>query len=184
MGWYGKLRRARQESLAKSGTGAYGVRAMEGPLFMDAVITPHRSLTPRGAVMLIGAVTLFDAGMAAVFVAVGAAPIPIFFAIGLFAMVIALIASHRASQRRECIQVSAAEVRVVEQERGGEQLVWVSPTAFTRVSFSDGEDHDETALRLHLSDKAHPVAQALTRRERREFARALEAALQRARAGF
>jgi len=173
-----------KEMLAKPGRGAYGGRAMESPLFMDAVITPHRSLTPRGAVALIGAVTVFDSAMAVIFVAMGAAPIPIFLGIGLFAMVIALIVSDRAAMRRERILISAAEVRVVKQERGAEQLVWVSPTAFTRVSFSDGEDDDEAALRLHLSDRALPVAQALSRPERREFARALEAAIRRARDGF
>jgi uncharacterized membrane protein len=172
-----------KEMLANSGRGAYGGQVMEGPLFMDAVITPHRSLTPRGAMALIGAVTVFDTAMAVIFVAMGAAPIPIFLGIGLFAMVVALVVSNRAATRRERILVSAAEVRVVKEERGAEQLVWVSPTAFTRVSLSDAED-DEAALHLHLSDHALPVAQALSRRERREFAQALEAAIRRARAGF
>ena len=173
-----------KETLAKSGHGAYGGRAMQGPLFMDAVITPHRSLTPRGAMALIGAVTVFDAAMAAIFVAMGAAPIPIFLGIGLFAMVIALVVSNRIAMRRERILVSAAEVRVVKEERGAEQLVWVSPTAFTRVSLSESEDDDEAALHLHLSGRALPVAQALSRRERREFAQALEAAIRRARTGL
>jgi len=173
-----------KETLAKSRHGAYGGQAMQGPLFMDAVITPHRSLTPRGAMALIGAVTVFDAAMAVIFVAMGAAPIPIFLGIGLFAMVIALIVSNRTAMRRERILVSAVEVRVVKEERGAEQLVWVSPTAFTRVSLSDGEDDDEAALHLHLSDRALPVAQALSRRERLEFAQALEAAIRRAKAGF
>jgi uncharacterized membrane protein len=149
---------------------------------MDAVITPHRSLTPRGAMALIGALTVFDTAMAVIFLAIGAAPIPIFLGIGLFAMVIALVVGNRAAMRRERILVSAAEVRVVKQERGAERLVWVSPTAFTRISVSHGDD--EAALRLHLSDRALPVAQALSRRERLEFARALEAAIRRAKAGY
>jgi uncharacterized membrane protein len=171
-----------KETLAKRTSGAYAAQPMQGPLFMDAVITPHRSLTPRGAMALIGAVTFFDAAMALMFVAIGAAPIPIFLGIGLFAMIVALVVSNRAAMRRERILVSAAEVRVVTQVRGAEQLVWVSPTAFTRVSLADGDD--ETSLRLHLSDRALPVAQALSRRERREFARALEAAIRRARVTF
>jgi uncharacterized membrane protein len=169
--------------LAKSKRRPYGVQPMQGPLFMDAVITPHRSLTPRGAMALIGVVTLFDALMAMVFVAIGAAPIPIFLGVGLFAMAVALAVSHRAAMRRERIVVSAAEVRVVSEERGAERLVWVSPTAFTRVSLSDADDNDAALLRLHLSDRALPVAQALSRPERREFARALESAIRRARAG-
>ncbi len=44
---------------------------MDGPLFMDAVITPHRSLSNRGAVVLISVVTAFDALLAVIFVAIG-----------------------------------------------------------------------------------------------------------------
>jgi uncharacterized membrane protein len=172
-----------KRALAKPEGGAYVGPVMQGPLFMDAVITPHRSLTPRGAMALIGAVTAFDTALAIIFVALGAAPIPIFLGIGLFAMIVALVVSNRAATRRERILVSAAEVRVLKQDRGGEQVVWVSPTAFTRVTFSAADD-DEDALRIHLSDRALPVAQALSRRERTEFARALENAIRRARAGF
>jgi uncharacterized membrane protein len=168
--------------LAKGGPGAYCAGAMDGPLFMDAIITPHRSLSSRGVVVLIGVVTAFDALMAVIFVAMGAAPIPIFLGIGLFAVIVALVASNRAAMRRERILVSAAEVRVLKEDRGAQELVWVSPTAFTRVSLAD-EDDDESALHLHLSDRALPVAQALSRRERRDFARALERAIWRARVG-
>jgi uncharacterized membrane protein len=169
-------------ALANNARGAYGGMAMDGPLFMDAVITPHRSLTSRGVVVLIGVVTAFDAVMAVVFVGVGAAPIPIFLGIGLLAVILALVASNRAALRQERIQVTPSEVRVVKEARGVAQIVWVSPTAFTRVSLAD-EDDDESALHLHLSDRALPVAGALSRGERRAFARALETAIRRARLG-
>lgn len=149
---------------------------------MDAVITPHRSLTPRGVMVLVGVVTAFDALMAIIFVAIGAAPIPIFLGIGLLAVIIALIVNQRAAARCERVLVSAAEVRVVQEDRGAERLVWVSPTAFTRVSLSETDGSDRSALRLHLSDRTLSVAEALSRRERREFARALESAIRRAKA--
>ena len=148
---------------------------------MDAEITPHRSLSQRGAMTLIGAITAFDALLAIIFVKMGAAPIPIFLGVGLFALIVALTLSHRAGMRRERIQVTAAEIRVVKQVRGAEELVWVSPTAFTRLTFSP--DEDEAALKLHLSDRTLCVARDLSRRERGEFARAFEAALRRARNG-
>lgn len=154
---------------------------MDSPLFMDAVITPHRSLSNRGVMVLIGVVTAFDALLAVIFVAIGAAPIPIFLGIGLFAVIVALIVSNRAAMRRERVLVSAEEVRVVKEQHGAQHLVWVSPTAFTRVSLADDDADDECALHLRLSDRAHPVAQALTPRERRDFAKALDRAIWRAR---
>ena len=156
---------------------------MDGPLFMDAVITPNRSLSARGLVTLILAMTALDAGLAALFVAMGAAPIPIFMGVGLIAAVVALVASHRAAARRERIQVTAAEVRVTLETRRGAQTVWTSPTAFTRVSLAGKEDDDEGGLHLRLSDRELAVARALSRRERRDFANALERAIARARLG-
>ena len=156
---------------------------MDGPLFMDAVITPNRSLSARGLVALILAMTALDAGMAALFMAMGAAPIPIFMGVGLIAAVVALVASHRAAARRERIQVTAAEVRVTLETRRGAQTVWTSPTAFTRVSLAGEEDDDEGGLHLRLSDRELAVARALSRRERRDFANALERAIARARLG-
>jgi uncharacterized membrane protein len=168
--------------LAKRRDGAYGRAAMDGPLFMDAVITPNRSLTARGLVVLILVMTAVDAGMATLFVAIGAAPIPIFMGVGLVAAVVALVASRRAAARRERIQVTAAEVRVVLESARGAQTIWTSPTAFTRVSLAGG-DEDDSRLHLHLSDRELAVARALSRRERRDFANALEGAIARARLG-
>ncbi|MEO8927388.1 MAG: DUF2244 domain-containing protein [Caulobacteraceae bacterium] len=156
--------------------------AMDAPLFMDAVITPNRSLTSRGLVVLILTMTALDGALAALFVAMGAAPIPIFLGVGLIAAVVALVASHRAAARRERIQVSAAEVRVTVESRRGAETVWTSPTAFTRVSLA-GEDDDESRLHLRLSDRELAVARSLSRRERRDFAAALERAIERARSG-
>ncbi|MGI9169845.1 MAG: DUF2244 domain-containing protein [Caulobacteraceae bacterium] len=156
---------------------------MDGPLFMDAVITPNRSLSARGLVTLILAMTALDAGLATLFVALGAAPIPIFIGVGLVATAVALIAGQRAAARRERIQVTAAEVRVTMETRRGAQTVWTSPTAFTRVALAGDEGDDESRLNLRLSDRELAVARALSRRERRDFARALERAIARARSG-
>lgn len=156
---------------------------MDGPLFMDAVITPNRSLSARGLVTLILVMTALDAALATLFVAVGAAPIPIFIGVGLIAAVAALVASHRAAARRERIQVTAAEVRVTMESRRGAQTVWTSPTAFTRVLLAGADDDDEGRLHLRLSDRELAVARALSRRERRAFATALERAITRARSG-
>jgi uncharacterized membrane protein len=155
---------------------------MDDPLFMDAVITPNRSLSARGLVALIVTMTVLDAALASLFVTMGATPIPIFMGVALVAALVALVASHRAAARRERIQVTAAEVRVTLESRLGARTVWTSPTAFTRVFLAGGED-DEAGLHLRLSNRDLAVARALSRRERRDFARALERAIERARLG-
>ena len=155
---------------------------MDGPYYMDAVITPHRSLSRRGFIILISVLTAINSLTAVVFVLLHAAPVPLFLGLDVIALIVALIASGRAVRNRERVQVTAAEVRVVRETPKGAETVWLSPTAFTRVTLV-GEDEDDQDLQLRLSDRGVAVARALTRSERRDFAVALERAIRRARAG-
>jgi uncharacterized membrane protein len=77
------------------------------------------------------------------------------------------------------VQVSAAEVKVTHEAGEQVRVVWESPTAFTRVTTERDEDNRCTALRLALSGKQTAVADALSPRERGEFAKALEDAIWR-----
>ena len=153
---------------------------MDGPYFMDAVITPHRSLSSRGFIVLIGVLTAINATSAGFFVLLGAGPVPIFLGLDLLAVIVAFTASNRMARRQERIQVTAAEVRVTLHSPKGEQTVWVSPTAFTWVALI-GTAGDAEDLRLRLSDRELRVARALSRPERLAFAKALDTAIWRAR---
>jgi uncharacterized membrane protein len=155
---------------------------MDEPYYMDAVITPHRSLSRRGFIVLISVLTAINAASALVFMALHAAPIPLFLGLDVVALVVALSASRRAARRLERVQVTASEVRVMCETPKGAETVWLSPTAFTRVALM-GEDDDDMDLQLRLSDRGVAVARALSRSERRDFAVALERAIRRARAG-
>lgn len=154
--------------------------AVHQPFYMDAVITPHRSLSRRGFIALIGVLTAINCITAGVFLAMGAAPVPAFLGLDLVAVIAALVASNRAADRKERVQVTAAEVRVMLETRKGVETLWISPTAFTQVALN-GEAEDETDLRLVLSGREHAVARALGRAERLEFAQALDRAIWRAR---
>jgi uncharacterized membrane protein len=155
---------------------------MDEPFFMDAVITPHRSMSSRGVIVLIGVLTTINAVSAAFFVMIGAGPIPIFLGLDLLAVIIAFRVSRRASRRQERIRVTASEVRVIQASPRGEETVWVSPTVFTRVAMV-GDASDADFLRLRLSDRELRVAGDLSRPERLAFAKALDVALWRARSG-
>jgi uncharacterized membrane protein len=155
---------------------------MDGPLYMDAVITPNRSLSRRGFIILISVLTAINVVTASVFVALGAGPVPIFLALDVLAVAIAFAVSRRAARRVERIQVSAREVRVLTQTPSGAHTIWSSPTAFTRVALI-GEAEDETDLRLRLSGRELAVARSLSRRERLDFSAALDGAIVRARTG-
>ena len=173
---------AAADSLAKAVRDAYFHPQMDGPYFMDAVITPHRSLSSRGFIILICAMTAINLVSATFFMVIGAGPVPLFLGLDLVAVIVAFAVSNRAAARQERIQVTAAEVRVVLQSPRGARTVWVSPTAFTRVVLA-GTPGEEDDLHLRLSDRQLRVAAALSRPERLHFARALDTAIWRARTG-
>jgi uncharacterized membrane protein len=153
---------------------------MLGQTYMDAVITPHRSLSERGFIILITVVTLANCGSAAVFVYLGATLVPIFMAFDVLAVVVAFLVSFSAARRIERVTITARDVVVTHEAPNWRRVVWESPTAFTRVAV-ETEDDRTVGLRLALSGKDVAVAQALSPRERGEFAKALENAIWEAR---
>ena len=80
----------------------------------------------------------------------------------------------------ERVRITARDVVVTYETPKWRRVVWESPTAFTRVRLHREEDRT-MGLRLALSGREVAVAQALSPRERGEFAEALQAAIQEAR---
>ena len=155
---------------------------MSASLYMDAEIRPHRSLSERGFMWLIGVVTVANVASAAVFIAMGATLVPIFLGVDMLAIFVAFVVSFRAARIIERVQVSARDVRVVRESPKDTVVIWESPTAFTRVAVEKDEDR-VVGLRLALSGKETPVAAALSPGERAEFAKALERAIWQAKRG-
>jgi uncharacterized membrane protein len=156
-------------------------RAMPAALYMDAVITPNRSLPMRGFYWLIGVLVFFNLAVAGLMIALGAFPVPIFLGVDVVAVILAFRASYRSGGLAERVQVSASEVRVLHQAGARSRTVWSSPTAFTRVAVEQpGEP--ETRIRLQLSGRALTVAGALSPDERTRFAEALRTAIREANA--
>tara|TARA_R100000935_G_scaffold11174_6_gene22456 strand:- start:2788 stop:3318 length:531 start_codon:yes stop_codon:yes gene_type:complete len=168
--------------LAKSAGLANIAPAMDSPFYMDAVITPNRSLSQRGFIILISCITALNCVSGLVFMSMGATLVPIFLALDVGAIALAFAVSFHAAKQVERVQVTAHEVRVLRQTPQAQALVWTSPTAFTRVDV-EVEDDQTVGVRVRLSGKFAQVAAALSPGERAEFAKALETAIWRARTG-
>jgi uncharacterized membrane protein len=152
---------------------------MASLLYMDAEIRPNRSLSERGFIILIAIVTVANCASAAVFLAMGATFVPFFLGIDVLAVIVAFLVSFQAGRRVERVQVTSSEVRVIRETPKAVQLVWESPTAFTRVQV-EREAERTVALKLALSGREAEIAAALSPRERADFAKALERAIWRA----
>jgi uncharacterized membrane protein len=154
---------------------------MEARLHLDAVLTPTRSLSKAGLYVLLGVLAAFNILVAILFLAMGARPIPIFLGADFLAVLLAFHVSYRQARRRERVQVSADEVRVLHELGAHKRTVWRSPTAFTRVEVED-RDQPEVKVTLALSRRRLVVAGQVSPQERVDFAEALEAAIKSARA--
>lgn len=150
-------------------------------LYMDAVLTPNRSLSKAGFYWLIGGLVAFNGLVASLMLALGALPVPPFLLLDVVGVLIAFRVSYRRAGQAERVQVSAEAVTVVHEFGKRARTVWTSPTAFTRVSVQDRGEH-EARVRLHLSQRQLTVGRALSPGEREAFADALEAAIRKARA--
>jgi uncharacterized membrane protein len=152
---------------------------MHARLYMDAVITPNRSLSKRGFVILATVLIAINVILATFFIAIGAIPVPIFLGIDVLGVMLAFHVNYRSARMSERVQVSAEEVRVLHEAGRLRRTVWRSPTAFTRVDVEAAGEH-EARVRLRLSDRRLTVAAALSPAERDDFAQALRSAVSRA----
>ncbi len=154
---------------------------MDPRLHMDAVLTPTRSLSRTGLFVLLGVLGLFNLLLAVLFLVMGAWPAPIFLGVDFLAVLLAFHLSYRQARRRERVQVSADEVRVVHEVGAQKRTVWRSPTAFTRVEVQ-AKGQPEVRVTLAMSRRRLVVAGQVSPQERTDFADALEAAIRSARA--
>jgi uncharacterized membrane protein len=148
---------------------------------MDAVIWPNRSLSPRGLSILLCLFAAYNIVVAIFLIVIGAFPVPVFLGLDMAGLALAFHISNRRAREAERVQVSADAIRVTRQQGGRIETVWTSPTAFTRVAMETADDDDAVQVRLKLSGRSLTVAQALSPKERADFAAALERAIHAAR---
>ena len=138
--------------------------------YLDAEITPARSLSRRGLNIVMGVTITFALIPVTAFMAMGAHLVLPFVGLDVFGLWLAFhIMNRRVSAER--VRVSSDVVEVL---RAG-KTVWSSATAFTRV------EPGETAVRLAMSGRRVAVARALSPGERRDFTHALDEAIRRGR---
>lgn len=151
-------------------------KSLEGPLHFNAVVTPHRSLSRKGfiIVMSILAIANFSAGI--LFLSRGAWPIFAFCGMDVALVYWAFQANYRAARAHETVQLSDDEllIRRVDQHgrirRESLQPYWAR---LEMVEEPDGATH----LFVRSHGRGYELAQMLSPGERAGFARALQTAL-------
>jgi uncharacterized membrane protein len=151
-----------------------------GQIYLDAVLEPPRSLSPRGfnRVMLALGALSFIVGL--VFLLTGAYPVVGFMGLEMLALWLVFQASFRAQSARTYVRVTAETVIVRKVDGWGRERRAKLASHFARVEF-DRAAHGANALRIAASNRAYALGEFLTPRERETFARRLAAAISDAR---
>jgi uncharacterized membrane protein len=147
----------------------------ETEVLFDAVITPHRSLSAQGFIILmvlIGAIG-FICGMA--FMVAGAWPVMGFFGIDIALIYWAFKLNYRAARASEHIKLTRKELTIRRLDHRGRGLEIGIQPFWLKVEIIGGEEAEEIRLRSH--GETHTVGAFLTPPERVAFAEALTAAL-------
>jgi uncharacterized membrane protein len=153
----------------------------QGIVYMDAQLTPNRSLSANGfkIVMLSMAAMSFFTGLG--FLSIGAWPVVGFFGLDVLLIYLAFKVNFKSGEReRETIRVTAQEVAISRTCYRGQTGWWHVSTTFARVHVEQLNDY-EAAVRLTAGGTSMPLATCLSPQERLAFADALKSALDRAR---
>jgi uncharacterized membrane protein len=147
------------------------------PIF-EAVIVPHRSLSRRGLLILLGAIALACSINAAVFVHIGAWPVGGFTGVELLLAALLLRLNAVAARASEMLLLTHEALRIVRTDPNGRREEQVLSPAWLTVTLEDRPGR-VPGLWLGTRGERQEVGKVLGETEKRDLARALEEALYR-----
>lgn len=160
---------------------ADAVERHDGPVFMDAELSPNRSLPNPAFVALMLAIAVISFSSGILFITIGAWPVTPFFGLDALLVWLAFRISYRDGRAREWVRVDARDIEVIRQHPTGHRRRYRLPTAWVRLRLVDpGEHHAQVALTAH--GRSLILASFLSPQERGAFAEALGRAIDQARA--
>jgi uncharacterized membrane protein len=146
------------------------------------VLHPHRSLSPKGFVILMSALGLVSFITGIAFCLIGAWPVMGFFGLDVALVYLAFKLNYRSGRGYETIDLTPEVLTLTRvQPNGAREAIEVNPY-WARVSLTTDRPDGRNSLRIVAQGRELLLGQFLTDDERRDFAQALSGALQTARA--
>jgi uncharacterized membrane protein len=153
------------------------------PALFAARLTPHRSLSRTGFLLLmavLGGVS-FAAGM--VFLVLGAWPVFGFFGLDVLLVYWAFRANYRDARAYEDVMVTTSELRVRKVSPRGQVSEWLFNPVWAKLDYEIDEEFGLQRLYLVSRGRRLPIASFLPPQEKESFAAALAAAMTEAKRG-
>lgn len=145
-------------------------------VYLDALLTPNRSLSPRGFAIIMSVVggASFISGMA--FLSMGAFPVVGFFGLDALAIYLAFRWSFRRQREETRITITAKSVHLFHRKADGSERRVELPSAFARVELDEPVE-STSWLRIEHGRTAYVIGRFLTLPERKSLLLAVRSAL-------
>lgn len=147
----------------------------EKPLF-DALLTPHRSLGPRGFLVLMSCITAFSFCAGLFFFLVGAWPVVGFLGLDVLAIFLAFRVNYRAARLYETLRLTPDALEVTRVRPSGKSQSWRFQPNWLQVEIREPPESD-SPLTLVSHGQRVEIGGFLTPEERLDLAQALRRAL-------
>jgi uncharacterized membrane protein len=153
------------------------------PTLFSAIVTPHRSLSSLGFLIVMAAIgsVSFAAGM--MFLLMGAWPVFGFFGLDVLLVYWAFRVNYRAAAAYEEVTVTASELKLRKVSHRGQISEWTLNPVWVRLDRITHEEFGIEQLFLVSGGRRLPVASFLGPQEKESFAAALAAAISEAKRG-
>ncbi|MFC4351964.1 DUF2244 domain-containing protein [Fodinicurvata halophila] len=156
--------------------------AVAEDILFDAVLMPHRSLSPRGFLILMTLIASFGFFAGVGFFLAGAWPVVGFMGLEYLLVYIAFRVNYRRGRMFEQLVLTRDDLVVRRVNHWGEETRWRLQPYWLRVDMRDPPEHD-SQLTLRTHGKSLVIGSFLTPDERLSLAQALQSALDRVRSG-
>jgi uncharacterized membrane protein len=158
-------------------------QAAVDPKIFAAIITPHRSLGPRGFLILMLCLGVLSFVSGIVFVSIGAWPVFGFFGLDVLLIYFAFRANYRTARAYEEVTVTASEMTLRKVSHRGRVRQWTLNPLWVRLERIVHEEFGVQRLFLVSHGRRLAIAGFLSPAEKASFARALNNALGEAKRG-
>jgi uncharacterized membrane protein len=145
-------------------------------VWFDAVLHPHRSLSPFGFLVLMGALSAVSFATGIAFLMAGAWPVFGFFGLDVLLVYLAFRVNYRSGRIYEMLRLTRDELSVRRVFPSGTSKSWSFQSYWLRVEMDDPPRPD-SVLALSSHGNSLAIGAFLTPDEKLEVARALGAAL-------
>ncbi len=148
-----------------------------------AILHPHRSLGPKGFLLVMSAIGAVSFVTGLTFFLMGAWPVTGFFGLDVLLIYIAFKLNYRAARAYELVELTPSRLTLRRVSPSGESQTYEFNPYWVRLLFTEYPDGG-TQLRLASHGRELEFGRLLNDDERRDFAQALKGALDATRLRF